>query len=386
MRILYVAYAPLSKQGAVPVHVGAIAGGLAKRGHEVTIIAPEFAKPFELEGVEVVFLRSRIGVAQGWARAASRWIDKRKRDFDAIYHRDFYNCNRVIGRAKKAGIPTVLEVNGLVRDELDGYGLTVWVAGTLDWRFSLRRRLGLADSVIAVSPELRDFLANLNGDESKFHFLPNGVDLGLYHFDKDKRSIRAELDLPVEGELIGNVGSILPYHLESPIVEVVEMLSKNREDLRCLIVGGGPAEDEFRAKVDSSSVRDRFIFTGRVSQKKSARYIGALDVAVTWSTPETARFCWPVRLSAFAAAGVPTVAPDWGVYRIFEENGALISAAGGTAESTANAVDRLLTDKKLAEKISHNGRKWAENALGWDSVVDRTETILKGIVKPNNRS
>ncbi len=387
MRILYVAYAPLSRAGAVPVHVGAIAGGLAKRGHRLTILAPSFAAPFDLDGVETVFLRSKIEIAQGWARAAARWIAKRRGDFDLIYIRDFYNGNAVAAAAKRAGLPSVLEVNGLVRDELEGHSLRFRLMGILDWRYSLRRRLRLVDGVIAVSPELTELLSRLSGDESKFYFLPNGVDLGLYPNpeETDKRSLRAELGLPLETPLIGNVGSILPYHLESPIVEVVESLSEHREDLKCLIVGGGPAEGAFREKVESSRARDRFILTGRVSQEKSAKYIRALDVAITWSLPKTARFGWPVRLSSFAAAGTPTVAPDWGVYKIFAEHGALLSADGGTAESMTKAVNNLLSDKELSEKLSKDGRDWAKEALGWDAVVSGTEAILEGIVKSNNR-
>ncbi|GEM_PF-1863371 len=385
MKILYVAYTPLCKHGAAPVHVGAIAGGLAKRGHSLTLIAPELAKPFALDGVEVVFLQSRLEKAAIWARSAAEWIGASAREFDLLYLRDFYFANPVLKAAEGIGLPVVLESNGSAKEETKAENLRNRSIALLDWYLYQKARLRAADQVVAVSPELAKALSALDEDKAKFHFLPNGVDLDLYNDKADKSLLRAELGLPVEGILIGNVGSIFPYHIESPIVQVVEGLASRFPDLRFLHVGGGPAEEAFKQKISASKKPDRFIIKGRVSPEQSAKFVQALDVAVTWTTREAGIYCWPVRLSAFAASGIPIVAPDWGVYGFFAERGALIPAHGGTAGNMIEAVETLLKDKNLHQITSENGRKLAESELSWDSIVEKIETILNEAINSKRR-
>ncbi|MCK5833530.1 glycosyltransferase family 4 protein [bacterium] len=383
MRVLYVAYAPLSQQGAVPVHVGAIAGGLASRGHSVTIIAPEFAKPYSLDAVEVKYIPSNISKAPFWARTAGRWIKDNRKSFDIAYVRDFYNGNKILLDAKKAGLPVILEVNGSAKDEAKRASLKSKAAALLDWYFSLKKRIHISSGVIAVSPELGKTLAGFDPNPNKTHFLPNGVDINLYNHQIKKSILREKLGLPNDGPLIGNVGSILPYHLDSPIIEVVEKLALSFPKIKCLIVGGGSAENQFRKKIESSRVTNKFIVTGRVSQNESVNYIRALDIAVTWSAPLTARLGWPMRLSTYAASAIPIVAPDWGVYNFFAEKGALVPAKNGTAEATVDAIRSLLMNKKYADNVAENGRKLAETELGWDVIVEKTERIMLNAINSN---
>jgi len=377
VRIAYVAYAPLSRQGAAPVHVGAVVGGLARLGHSVTILAPEFAKPFELEGVDIRFLSARPCKAPVWAKKAGNWIAERRDELDAVYVRDFYNGNAVLTAAKRANLPVVLEVNGLVRDECKA------LAGRLDWGYFLKRRIRMADAVIAVSPYLVDVIKQFDEDGEKFHFLPNGVDISLFDNLPDKSAVREELELPANSPIIGNVGSILPYHLGSPIIDVVGLLADEFPDIACLIVGGGPSESDFRAMVAESPHAGRFIITGEVPNERSVRFIRALDVAVTWTNPRASESCWPVRLSSFACAGTPIVAPDWGVYNIFAERGAVLPAKGGTAQSTAEAIGQLLRDEALRQKISRAGIDLAREEFSWISIVSETNEILSKVIKKN---
>jgi len=382
MRIAYVAYIDLSKSGAGPIHIGAIAGGLAKLGHDVTLFVPEWAKPFELNNVEIRWVPHRIPTVMGWSFAAAQKLRKEAGAYDIIYMRDFYSGVQVLKEAARSGIPSLLEVNGSVRAEM----LSVprmskgRLIAKLDWAYFLERKLELADKVIVVSPNLIEELAPKCGNAEKFVFLPNGVDLNLFTPANDKAALRRELNLPENAMIVGVVGSMLNYHIESPIIRAVEILIERFPDLICLFVGGGPAESRIREKVAASEAAENIRIIGRVPVERSAKYISALDVALAWSTKETAENGWPMRVSAYAACGVPGVAPDWGCYLYCEKKGSLLTATGGNAEAISETVARLLDNPELAGHISRKARNWAENELSWDKITKKTERIMAELI------
>ncbi len=254
-----------------------------------------------------------------------------------------------------------------------------WLITKLDWSYSLKRKLKFADKIIVVSPNLIDELAPKVENQEKFVFLPNGVDLDLFKPADDKANLRHKLDLPERTPVIGVVGSMLSYHIESPIINAIELLVKQFPELICLFVGGGPAEEQIKKKVAKSKATKNIRIIGRVPVEQSAKYIATLDVALAWSTKESAINGWPMRISAYAACGVPTVAPDWGCYQYCKNKGSLLTASDGTAKAIAETTAKILNNPELACKIGKRARTWAEDELSWKEITEKTEKIIMGI-------
>jgi len=386
LRIAYFAYADLSKPGAPPIHVDAIAGGLASKGHEVSLIIPDRCGPFEIDSVKTVRLSHKTPTSIGWAGSAGRWLSENANQFDIVYLRDFYSSNAIINNAKRNHLPSVLEINGNVGKERSSgpIPLRYRILAEIELNFYLKKRLKKADKIIVVAPGLIDELAPKAGGREKFELHPNGVDTALFAPSDDKKLLRRELGLSENGPLLGAVGSILPYHVECPLIEAIEELSRDFAGLSFIFVGDGPGREDVEKKIDNSSIKNRIKMIGPVDIEQSAKYIASLDLALAWSTSETAASTWPVRLSAYSACGIPIVGPDWGTYTFFQDAGVLQAAEGGTAIAIAQVASRILRNPEIAEEMSRKGRKLAIEQLSWNSIVDKTELLLSKLSKTRN--
>ncbi|HDR90624.1 MAG TPA: hypothetical protein ENN75_00090, partial [candidate division Zixibacteria bacterium] len=219
MRIAYFAYTNLNNHGAPRIHVRAIAEGLADKGHEITLIVPAGFGGIEHENIRTVEISSRPHHTVFWSMKARTWLAKNRDNFDIVYLRDFYNSTPIAKASKAAGLRIVIEVNGSLKNEISvsAEKFKYRMIGNIDRYFYLRRRFKIADVIIAVSPGLIDEYAPFAGGREKFSFLPNGVDIDLFAPSAEKEILREELDLSRFKPLLGAVGSILKYHIESPV-------------------------------------------------------------------------------------------------------------------------------------------------------------------------
>ncbi len=389
MRIAYFAYSDLSKPGAAVIHVGAIAGGLAGKGHSVDLLAPELCGDTEIEGVNIIRLKQKQRSVIGWARCAAEWLNSNN-NYDAIYIRDFYFCNPVVKAAKELGISVVLEVNGHVGMEKSSGPISFKhrLFAEIEWRFYFKKRINKVDKIVAVAPGLIEKFAHIAGGNDKFALHPNGVDTELFSPATDKEILREELGIPPGSPLIGVVGSVLPYHVETPLIEAFELFLDEFPRACLIFVGGGPGLSKLKEHIHNSTARNSITAVGPVDVAQSAKYTASLDLALAWSIRTTAENGWPVRLSAYSACGIPIVGPDWGTYLYFAELGVLKAVDGNSPKAFAEAAGEILKDSELTENMGQKGREHAVQNLSWEIIVQKTENLLLELTgdKISNRS
>ena len=127
MRILHVTqtYHPFLERGGPTVKVRSIAEGLAKRGHQVTVLTSWYGRPFAarqvmLGGVEVIYLRPFATYrAMTFNSGLLKFCKKRLRNFDLVHIYGLYDFS---GRwwlttAHECGIPYVIEPLGMAASD-----------------------------------------------------------------------------------------------------------------------------------------------------------------------------------------------------------------------------------------------------------------------------
>jgi hypothetical protein len=167
-----------------------------------------------------------------------------------------------------------------------------------------RAYLKTADAVIAASSVLAD-KARAIGTRGPLHLIPNGVD--LQSFDQaNGAQVREQLGL--KGRVVGMVGN---HDVPAELDKVLDAAKALRNvDMTFLIAGRGAAMPgaEKRARHQGlCNVR----FMGYVLAERQPDVLDALDVGLCpyAKTPmDDARS--PMRLIAYAAAGLPTVCTD----------------------------------------------------------------------------
>ena len=113
---------------------------------------------------------------------------------------------------------------------------------------------------------------------------------------------------------------------------------------------------------------DNVIFSGFVENRMVPMYLKAADVLLMPYTRDTPTYKWmsPLKLFEYIAAGRPIIATDLEPIKNKIENmetGILIKEKSG--KEIAKAIRLILNNKVLADKLSRNAERKAEN-YSWE--------------------
>jgi glycosyltransferase involved in cell wall biosynthesis len=142
-----------------------------------------------------------------------------------------------------------------------------------------------------------------------------------------------------------------------------------RDDVHCVVVGGGPHQPEIRSYAAESGVSDMCTFTGRVSDDDLCRILSSSDLAVdpdprnSWSDQSTMN-----KVVEYMHFGLPVVG-----YALTEN---MVSAgeAGVFAEpncerALARCINTLLDDPARRREMAGVGRERVRASLAWEHSV-----------------
>ena len=210
----------------------------------------------------------------------------------------------------------------------------------------------VAPAVIACSSAVADSLAKAGYPRRRMQVIPNGARLDPAGPDR-VAAIRERHRLG--SPLVAGIGRLEQQKAWHVLIEAAAAI----EASDIVVAGHGPLEQELRATAAAAGGRVRFI--GPVDDV--AALIGATDCLVSTSLWEGL----PLTLLEALSLGAPTVttAVD-GVRNVIGEDAALAVPVGEPA-AVAEAVNRVLTDRELAERLSRSAcetsRRWSPERM-----------------------
>src|SRR6267143_16729 len=225
MRILFLALdTDIHAPRGDGVHVRELAQGLARLGHEVRVLSAT-QKGRAFEGI-THFRRpdSTLGQLAATRKHGGAWAD-------VIYERRMSPKISFLASALNR-IPFVVEMNGVLDDELRSLGARAPMAGNAA-RASLRAlMLHAASHVVAVSDGIRDDLIRRYGLASvKVSTIPNGANVDLFQ-PRNQRSERARLGLQTDGKYVSFVGNLVPWQGVEILIRACALLRDSFPELR----------------------------------------------------------------------------------------------------------------------------------------------------------
>jgi len=205
------------------------------------------------------------------------------------------------------------------------------------------------------------------------HRVPFGMDLSTFNVPPSS-DIRREFDIGPNEKILLSAGRVAHEKNLSFVIEAFDRARRERDDLRLLIVGDGPARADLEAQAAELRLGDRLIFTGYRDWAQLVDDYKQADLFVYGSKTETQGI---VFMEA-QAAGLPVVAVGaMGALEAIKPNetGVLLDPDDDAA-SFATAILGLLADDDRRSRLSRNARAWAEA-----NSLERTVDQLLGIYR-----
>lgn len=182
----------------------------------------------------------------------------------------------------------------------------------------------------------------------------------------------AKRQLGFEGPLVCTVSRLYGW---KRVDDLLRMVPKFANNAVLAIVGDGPEQPALERCASALGLGDRVRFVGRVPHRDVGMYLRAADVFVL----NTAYEGLSHTLVEARVVGAPIVTTDIGGNReILRHDHNALLAPLGDQEAFVDAVNRLLTDRQLAERLARAGSEGLDH-FSWDRLVDETMRILSDV-------
>jgi PEP-CTERM/exosortase A-associated glycosyltransferase len=284
---------------------------------------------------------------------------------------------------RKLNIPVVYELRGLWEDAAVDHGTTT--EGSLRYRLSRGMETYLmkrVDHVTTICEGLRQEILGRGIPSNRVTVIPNAVDIGSFSVGgKADEALKASLGLS-GCTVIGFIGSFYAYEGLDLLVKALPRIQTRMPDVRLLLVGGGPQESALKEQVKALGLTDKVVFTGRVPHQDVQRYYDLLDVLVyPRHSMRLTELVTPLKPLEAMAQGRLLVASDVGGHKELIQDGKTGTLfRAGSAESLADAVTSLLSQKERWPELRKNGRHFVETERSWARSVSNYRAIFERLV------
>lgn len=366
MKIAVVSPYSWAHPGGVNNHVEGLSRELARRGHDVTVLAPDTGA--RAGGTSFVSAGHSIPVPVNGSIAhlallpgAGSRLKKVLGDgaFDVVHVHEpmvpFVSTSAVMGAPKR--------VVGTFHAAGEGRSLPYGLARAFFGKVHAR-----IDCLIAVSEPARILASRyFPGD---YRVIPNGVDLA--RFAPGGRRPRT---FPGgEGPVVLFVGRNEPRKGIGVLLEAFAAVARAVPDCRLVVVGAGFEEEKVKRSVPDG-LRDRVVVVGFVGNAELPAYYSAADV---FCAPALGGESFGVVLIEASASGTAVVASDIpGYSAVIEQTGGGVLFKNGDAENLAVSLVDLLGDNAKRRGLAASGLERVKE-FSWERLVERLEAAYSG--------
>ena len=292
-----------------------------------------------------------------------------RQQVDVVHAYSFYGNVFGIPPARMAGVPVVI---ASIRDR--GAYLTKMQKRVQ--RYVCR----LADCVLVNAQAVKDWLVSDGYNASKVVVIPNGVDLQRFKLDKNPVDIRRSLGFAPDVRIVAVVSRLTRQKGLEQFLAAAAELAARFDDVRFVVAGeANPDETEYenvlRVQADQLGISGRVTFIGACSDV--AGLLGSVSVSVMPSLNEALS---NVLLESMAASA-PIVATRVGGTPeavVDEETGLLVPP--DDVPALVKAIERLLVDRPLAERLGRAARYAIERRFSLDRMVSTTEQLYRDLL------
>lgn len=288
-------------------------------------------------------------------------------------HSPVLNVLPALKVGRRHGLPVVYEIRAFWEDAAVDHGTTT--EGSLRYRsiraletYALKR----VDHAFTICEGLRKDIVHRGISAEKVTVIPNAVDVNAFQLAGKPSSDLVEKYGLTDKTVIGFIGSFYAYEGLDLLLDALPELLVVRPDIRVLLVGGGPQENNLKNQAQALGIAEKVIFVGRVPHSEVNRYYDLIDILAYPRHPmRLTELVTPLKPLEAMAQGQIFVASDVGGHKELirhGETGMLFTA--GNSKALAAAILDLLDRKTSWQVMRDAGRRYVESERNWTNSVN----------------
>lgn len=379
MRIVMITGDDLASFRGGTIHLMEQAQNLVQRGHEVLVLAQARGTYPQEPTVKIRYLPAwgsgmiRLGsynlflLLQLLWLALCRWpqiIHTRQMGYSAI----------PLFVARLFRLPHVLEVNGVLRDELAGQSPSRLRLGLID-HFARANLTHSHRFTTTTTGYLRRLETVYGADASRWRPMPCGVNPELFH-PGDRDAARRELGLPDVFALL-HVGSLYDWRGIDLLLEGLALAHAELPAWQLWLVGDGVEAEPLRAQALALGLQDHVRFVGQVPYHQVPRWLVAADLGVVLYKPTRPVAGDPMKIYEYMAAGLPVMAGNHPHYGgIIDEAGSGVVVDDTSPDAMATALKALARDQDGRRQMGCQGIDVARSQYSWARRAEQLEDLF----------
>ena len=284
---------------------------LRKRGYEVRILTTSYDNNYHRDDADGVYYMRSVpfkvypGIRMPLNYFKHEYLDEIIKWCPDVVHSqcEFFTFQYALRIVEQTGASLVHTYHTLYNQYATylpfhaGADLMIAVASQL--------RLDAVDTVIAPTAKVRDTLLDY-GVRAEIAVIPTGISLDKFRVPRDESmiaSLREQYGLTPQTRVLLSLGRLGKEKNIEELIRYFSTLSRFRDDVRLMIVGGGPDAERLQEIAESYMLGDRVIFTGMIDPTLVRQYYALGDIFVCASTSETQGLTYVEAL----ACGLPLV-------------------------------------------------------------------------------
>jgi len=389
LRILHVTpyFSEAWAYGGIPRLAHALAHGLARRGHQVTVCTtdacdattrlkslPARGAPGGLEVRAFRNLSNRLAyrLQLFLPLGLNSYLRRHAADFDVAH---LHACRNVPGalasyHLRRTGVPYVLAPNGtagLIERRLVAKRVFDVVAG--------RRVLAGASRVLAVSLAERSQLTDLGVAAAIVPLIPNPIDLDEFPSAPVRGTFRRRFNLP-DGPMVLFLGKLTPRKCVDVLARAFALVA--RADAQLVIAGNDMGSaGEIRELVRRLNLESRTRFTGLLRGRERLDALADADVVVYPSEHEIFGL---VPLESILSGTPVVVADDSGCGEVVRSVGGGQVVPLRDVHALARAIDLVIADPRGWRTAAAEAGQRVRARYGADVVCAEMERLYGELV------
>ncbi|HYE83295.1 MAG TPA: glycosyltransferase [Clostridia bacterium] len=238
----------------------------------------------------------------------------------------------------------------------------------------------LCDSMVAVSGAVKQNMTDNGIPQSKISVIYGGISPVKELDTEEKRRMRDKWGIAAEDIVVGIVARLAEVKGHRYFIEAAGIISRDNSNVKFLIAGAGPKEQELKELAARRGLGGQVIFTGFIEDVHEIFNI--IDINVISSLSEA--LC--LSIIEGMCVGTPSVGTNTGgIPEVIKDgyNGFLVTA--GDSAGLAAAVLKLIRDPELRKTMGEKGRQLVGDNFTSDAMARGIEELYEAVIKKNGR-